>query len=187
MIHFLQHAASRLRLAPRWAPLGCLGLILVSCGKTPNDAEKSNVPVQSKSKGVASVASNSTPEVVQVQRSVFSTNVDEGRDPFFPESTRRSPRLAGSQPPAAGPAQPGSHFLKLTGLWPSKRRPLALINRTSIAPGEEANITVFVSNGQNVPESRKLLVRCLEVRQNSVLISIDGEPGTKELILQTKL
>jgi hypothetical protein len=187
MIRYLEHAAYRLHKAPRWILAGCCGLILTSCSKSHDDSAKSAVPGQSKTKAAGLIATNSTPVLAQVPRSVFSTNVDQGLDPFFPDSTRRLLRTAASATPVARPTQPSSNFLKLTGLWPSKSRPLALVNKTTIAPGEEANITVVVQNGHGSPESHRLRVHCLEVRQNSVLISIDGESGTKELILQSKL
>lgn len=188
MTRYLQHTAYRLHMAPRWILAGCCGLILASCSKSHNESENSPAAGRNTIKAVASVPTNSVASLLQIPRSVFSTNVDEGgRDPFFPESTRRLPRLAGSPTPVAKPAQSSWNFLKLTGLWPSRSRPLALINKTTIAPGEEANITVVVPNGPGSPESRNLHLRCLEVRPNSVLISIDGEPGTKELILQSRL
>jgi hypothetical protein len=162
MIRHLQHAAYRLHMIPRWILVGCCGLILASCGKSQDDSGSGTVSGQNKNKAMAMIATNSSPAVVQLPRSLFSTNVVDGRDPFFPESTRRSARLSGSAPPAAKPAQPPWNLLKLTGLWPSKSRPLALINRTSIAPGEVANITVMVPDGQSKPESHKLRVHCLD-------------------------
>jgi hypothetical protein len=187
MIRYLQHVAYRLHMAPRWILAGSCGLILASCSKPHNQLENGTAAGRNKIKSVALITTNSTEAQVQVPRSVFSTNVDDGRDPFFPESTRRLKSSAGFATPVARPVQPPWNFLKLTGLWPSKSRPLALINKTAIGPGEEANITVVVPNNQSIPESHKLLVHCLEVRQNSVLISIDGVPGTKELILQSRL
>jgi hypothetical protein len=185
MTRFLKSADRRLDVALRWILAGCCSLILTSCGKAPIDSEKT--AVRSQNKTAAATATNSTPAVTQVPRSMFSTNPTEGRDPFFPESTRRFPRQPEAQNLAAKPAPLPGNLLKLTGLWPNKKRPLALINRTSVGPGEEVAITVFVANGQNSPESRKVLIRCLEVRENSVLISINGEPGTKELTLQSRL
>jgi hypothetical protein len=170
---------------PIWAILGLCGVILAGCGKSPSDSDPKEAAKTDPGKSaVNEIAANKQ----SIRHSVFSTNPDEGRDPFFPDSTRRLPRLARQIAiTPARPAQAASDFLKLTGLWPHRKRPLALINRTVIAPGEEANITVTIPDAQSRGESRKLLVRCLEVRRQSVLISINGEPGTKELVLKPKL
>src|SRR5206468_1318004 len=126
--------------------------------------------------------------VVPIPQSFFSTNIHEGRDPFFPDSTRRAPKPAQlANKTFAQPILNFSSYLKLTGLWPSKRRPLALINKTPIGPGEEAGVTVVVTNGQNRPETHRLVVRCLEIRNQSVVISVEGESGTKELLMQPRL
>src|SRR5438132_5104061 len=103
MIRFLQYAAYRLRTTPRWTFAGCCGLLLVSCSNPHNSSENGAGPGKNKNKTAALVATNSAPAIVQIPRSVFSTNVDEGRDPFFPESTRRSPRLAGVAAPVFRP------------------------------------------------------------------------------------
>jgi hypothetical protein len=123
-----------------------------------------------------------------VPMSVFATNLDAGRDPFFPSSTRRVPRptqVAAAATPVAT-ARPSWNLLKLSGIWPSKNRPLAMINRTTVAPGEEHDISIVVTNGGNHTLSQKLRVRCLEVREKSVLVAVDGEPGTKELLMHAR-
>jgi hypothetical protein len=58
---------------------------------------------------------------------------------------------------------------------------MALINRTVLAPGEQADVSIVVSNQFSKAEIQKVNVRCLEVRRDSVLISIAGEQGVKEL------
>jgi hypothetical protein len=185
MIRQLKHVVSRQRLAPGWI-LGCLcSLVFLGCSSSQNGSEKASSSVQGKSKTPV-VATNAAPALAQVPLSAFSTNVTDGLDPFFPDSTRRAPRPAGVVQ-AVKPAQKFSTFLKLTGLWPSKTRPLALINKTPIAPGEEASIGLLVPNSQGQPQSHKLLVRCLEIRASSVLISVEGESGNQELMLQSKL
>jgi hypothetical protein len=185
MIRPQKHVDTR-RPELRWILAGCCGLMLAGCSSSQNGSENSSGSAQTKSKALVAVATNDAPALGQVPIAVFSTNVNEGHDPFFPDSTRRLPRLA-SITQTAKPVQQCWNFLKLTGLWPSKSRPLALINTTAIGPGEEASITVLVPSGQGRSESRKLLVRCLEIRPASVLISVEGESGTKELTLQSRL
>jgi hypothetical protein len=169
-----------------------LGLCLcfsVGCKRAPETpASNAKNPLKTAAKNSTAVETNAVSVAVVIPKSVFSTNVNEGKDPFFPESTRRAHLLAErSAVRTSRPVQARSSYLKLNGLWPSKSRPLALINKTSLAPGETADISVMTVNAQNKPESIKVTVRCIEVRKESVLISIDGEPGTRELSLQSKL
>ncbi|MFO1500681.1 MAG: hypothetical protein U1G07_20235 [Verrucomicrobiota bacterium] len=58
---------------------------------------------------------------------------------------------------------------------------MALINRTPLAQGEEADVSVVIPNPSSKPEVQKVAIRCVEVRRHSVLISIAGEQGVKEL------
>ncbi len=130
--------------------------------------------------------------MAQMGRSSFSTNVKDGRDPFFPDSTRRTPLKPSETAAAAALAQtqiavgPLSSHLQLTGLWPGKTRPLAMINKTSIAPGEQLSIPVVIPGAAGRSEIRKVTVRCIEIRKNSVIIAVDGETGNKELPLKTR-
>jgi len=188
MIRQSKLSFSRARVALRWLTVALFGAFLASCSKAPKD-DAINGATLNKNKAAVPGTTNRAPALVHVAHSQFSTNVNEGRDPFFPDSTRRLPKVVrnviAAQP--VRPAAPPSDLLKLTGLWTSKNRSLALINKTPLGPGEAANITVTVLGGQSQPESHKLLVRCLEVRSNSVVISVEGEPGTKELVLQSRL
>jgi hypothetical protein len=78
---------------------------------------------------------------------------------------------------------PAVSYLRLVGLRSGTTRPLALINRTSLAPGDEASVPILVTNALNKVEVQKISVRCVAIRRNSVLISIAGEEGVKELHL----
>jgi hypothetical protein len=78
---------------------------------------------------------------------------------------------------------PAISYLKLVGIRPGTIRPMALINKTPLAPGEEGDVSIVVSNQMSKAEVHKINVRCLEVRQDSVLIKIAGENGVKELRL----
>jgi hypothetical protein len=111
-------------------------------------------------------------------RSMFQLGGAEvGRDPFFPHLSRGTGRESLDSAPL-----PLQSYLKLVGIRPGTARPLALINRTSFAPGEEGDISIVVTNHSHVAV-QKINVRCLEIRPDSVLISIAGEPGVKELRL----
>ena len=65
--------------------------------------------------------------------------------------------------------------LTLKGLSGTKERPLALINGSTLAAGETAEIKC---SGQI------LKIRCREIRERSVLIELDGGSEIKELKLR---
>lgn len=106
--------------------------------------------------------------------SVFKNDLT-GKDPFFPESTRRnvqpaSPGSTGKEAPAIA-----ANAFSLKGISRSALQPLALINNATIAVGESAEIR---ANG------RPIKIRCREIRDRSVLIEIDGTGEMKELKLR---
>lgn len=107
-----------------------------------------------------------------------------GRDPFFPLSSRLPRQTSTNQLAVIDrPQLPLSRYLKLTGLWPVQPNSLAFINKTDFRPGDRGTVTVLITNGQNQIEPRQVIVRCIEIRRESVVISVEGEPGTKELRL----
>ncbi len=172
------------------AALAAGSLWLAGCGGK-KDANASSTPVAARTVPRPASPEPEAPEAAApIPRSAFSAAITDGRDPFFPDSVRRLPQMALTTPAAAKTTArplPSSDLLKLSGLYPSGDRPLALINRTPMSPGEQAKVSVVVKDGPGGPESRKLLVRCLEVRPTSVVISVEGEPGTKELFLKSRL
>lgn len=66
--------------------------------------------------------------------------------------------LAGEKPPAV---------LKLTGVTVGGRTPLAVINRRTFGPGESAKVPL--ANGGTAK------VKCLEIRDDSVQVEVEGE------------
>lgn len=173
-----------------WAAVFAAGsLWLAGCGGN-KDTNATATPVAARTVPRPVSPEPEAPEAAApIPRSVFSAAITDGRDPFFPDSVRRLPQMVSAAPTTKTTARPlpSSDLLKLSGLYPSGDRPLALINRTPMSPGEEAKVSVVVKDGPGGPESRKLLVRCLEVRPTSVVISVEGEPGTKELFLKSRL
>jgi hypothetical protein len=117
-----------------------------------------------------------TPTSVSIS-TFHASGPDAGRDPFFPQWNRGA-----SQDALEAAPLPLFSYLKLVGVRPGTKRPLALINKTSFAPGEMGEVAVQITN-QNRTVVQKINVRCLEIRHDSVLISIAGEPGVKELRL----
>ena len=96
-----------------------------------------------------------------VPQSVYAVPASpkEGRDPFFPDSVRRS-RGTSIKPRSDVPAV----TLKLNGFSPG----LAMINGKTMAAGESTDITT---------PTRRVRIRLIEIREKdkSVLIEVDGE------------
>ncbi|MBC8094969.1 MAG: SEL1-like repeat protein [Akkermansiaceae bacterium] len=89
-----------------------------------------------------------------------------GRDPFS-----RSPSITPQVPET--PKAPDTLLLK--GISGSGARRLALINNQTFAAGETASVRVGSA-------SRK--VKCIEIRDKSVVISVEGDTATQELFLK---
>jgi hypothetical protein len=97
-------------------------------------------------------------------RSVFviPKNPNDGRDPFFPTSSR---------PYESTQVVQQTHFADITSLvlkgvsGPTDRR-LAIINNRTLAIGDEQDITT--SQG-------RIHVRCVEIKTDSVVVEIAGE------------
>jgi len=113
-------------------------------------------------KGTVTLGTNAIPQ------SVFLID-ERGKDPFFPNSTRRQQRaVTPDSNPVIGPAS--LVLLGITG--PSDGR-LALINNQNFKVGEE--------NRVRVPGGTSL-VKCVEIRERSVVVTIQG--GTEQFEIQ---
>jgi hypothetical protein len=108
---------------------------------------------------------------------LFHLDPKFGRDPFFPGS-RLGPDGADE---SMAVRLPLVSYLKLLGIRPGTTRPMALINRSPFAQGESGDVVIVVTNQASRTELQKVNVHCLEIRRDSVLISIAGEQGVKEL------
>lgn len=165
----------RVRLA---LVLLCFGLI-AGCGKpggpTPPAANRSTAV------SAANTATNSSVGEAMLHKAAFEDRPNLGRDPFFPNSSRRVQQVARAQGEISRPKLPFSSYLKLSGLAAGKARPLAVINSSVFSPGERGEVAISFTNAQNTVEMKEVQVRCLEIRKDSVLISVEGESGVKEL------
>jgi hypothetical protein len=111
-----------------------------------------------------------------VPQSTFVDKADSGRDPFFPYSTRRRETVVRAVPTNNIPQINALlEKLSLKGISGVKGQPLALINSSTIAEGELAEIRC----GHQLVK-----VRCLEIRERSVLVELDGTRETKEIKLR---
>jgi hypothetical protein len=113
-------------------------------------------------KGSVMLGTNTIPQ------SVFLDDA-RGKDPFFPNSTRRQQRaIVPDSKPVIGPAS-----LVVLGITGTKDKPRALINNQDFLVGEEWRV--------KVPGGTSL-VKCVEIRERSVVVTIQG--GTEQFEIQ---
>lgn len=94
--------------------------------------------------------------------------LNDGRDPFYPTSTRV---IAMTHPTKKAP--PGPATLELKGISGTVDRPLAIINNRTMAVGEEQDVTT--------PQGR-VKVMCLEIKGTKVKVKAQGQ--IRELLLR---
>ena len=121
------------------------------------------------------------PAAVEIPKSVFTDNPQVGKDPFFPASTRRA--VVTSRVVATNAGPPTATFdpiglLKLRGISGTTALPLAIINGTTVAQGETAEVRV----GAQI-----IKFRCLAVREGSVLLEFSGSKEVRELSLRKEI
>jgi hypothetical protein len=105
-------------------------------------------------------------------KSVFVDRPNFGRDPFFPNSSRRGRIVQDTV------VEPAANFnnIVLKGTSGTAEKRLAIINNKTFETGEEGELRI---GGQLTK------IKCVEVREKSVVISINGI--TRELFLGSKL
>jgi hypothetical protein len=102
-----------------------------------------------------------TPEVTLRSGFVLPANPKEGRDPFFPTSTRPY-EDAVSKNPVAGDLT----ALVLKGFSGPPDHRLAVINNHTFGVGDEGDVLT--------PHSR-IHIRCVEIKTNSVVVESGGQ------------
>jgi hypothetical protein len=153
-------------LCPAAIPLAAilLCLALVSHAAT----KQTNAPVKTPS---ASPAPASTPVVTEIPRSIFvvPTSERQGRDPFFPHTTRLFAVAPTGNTNIVRTKQPSVAVeLALKGISGTPDRPLAIINNQTFSVGEEGDV---------VTGARRMRIRCVEINvaAESVTIQIGNE------------
>ena len=136
---------------------GALGLLIAGLpGTALGEAKPTPVPVE------------------QNFKSAFINDPNFGKDPFFPNSSRRPlpvTNMVVDVTPPPLPTVPDDIFLK--GINILKDRRLAIINNYTVAQGEEFELKL---------KGKTYRVRCVEVKDHSVVIQIGG--AGKELLLR---
>ena len=144
-------------------------LVLTSTGSLVTAALLALVTTQTPLAGEESAAKDAVePPEPPVSTFNFPQTLNDGRDPFFPTSTRVIAMFRPSPITNDGPAE-----LELKGISGAGEQRLAIINNRTLAVGEEQNVTT--------PQGR-VKVLLLAIEGTKVRIKAQGQ--TRELLLR---
>ena len=98
---------------------------------------------------------------IEIPVSIFvvPTNSADGRDPFYPESTR----FLGSSTNSRISINPV--ILVLQGISGTPTSKLAIINGRTLAEGEQTELTLG---------GKRVQIRCVEIKADSVTVEVEG-------------
>lgn len=121
----------------------------------------------------ASAAPKTQPAKTNVVRSVFTlpTNPQQGRDPFFPDSSRPYEAAA-----AAHPRVNDVSSLVLKGFSGKLPHRLVIINNYTFGVGDEGDV---------ITPAGRIHLRCIAIKTNSVVIRVGNQEH--ELFYSNKL
>ncbi len=156
-------------MLPRFSLPRCRLLLfaVALCGMTlALPAAKPPTNARPRATGSPTTATNAASKEIEIPKSVFDLprTPQEGKDPFFPKSTRvyNSTVVATNAQAAAGSAGD----LQLKGFSGTHAHRLAIINNRTFEAGEQGEVTT--STG-------RVRIRCLEIKTDTVIIQIGAE------------
>lgn len=149
--------------------LAVLGAALLSAPLSPA-AEISADPTAS-----AGEAATNALLAVAIPVAAFENIPTQGKDPFFPNSTRRAPLVKVAAPVVQVVPVNNASQLTLRGISGSPTKRIALINNLTFVAGEEGKVRI---------PGGLLKLRVIEVKDSSATIKIDGENVHRELRLR---
>jgi hypothetical protein len=123
----------------------------------------------------AKATTNAAPAALELPKSVFiiPTTYAEGKDPFFPLSTRLNPPAPPPDTTKATHIPPNIVVqLDLKGISGALNRRLAIINNQTFGVGEEGEVAV---------NSGRVRIVCKEIKDNSVVVLVNGQERTLRL------
>jgi len=116
-----------------------------------------------------SITSPAMPAAFEIPRSVFVVphSPSEGRDPFFPHTSRLSGARA-TETKTVTNRPPAVIELTLKGISGTRERPLAIINTTTFGMGDESDV---------IAGTRRVRIRCVEINADTgtVIVQIGNE------------
>jgi hypothetical protein len=124
----------------------------------------------------AAETNRQTAEVV-IPKSIFVSEGNIGKNPFFPNSRRLQAKAPDDSSKKPAPID-FSQSLMLKGITGPPEKRIALINNLTFAKDEEGEVKV--GNG-------KVKIHVLEIRDKSVVVNVEGSAVPKELLLQETL
>jgi hypothetical protein len=119
------------------------------------------LPVAAAPPAAAPVAQPVKPEVMPRSVFVIPTNRNEGRDPFFPNSSRPYEAVA-----SKNPAVSDLSLLVLKGISGPPDHRLAIINNHTFGVGDEGDVLTSHS---------RIHLRCVEIKARSVVVESGGQ------------
>jgi hypothetical protein len=156
-----------------------IGLVMLCMvvGCSPPDPKP---PVSGAAKTVPSVTNKAaslergTNIALAEVNSFFDDKLKNARDPFFPVSARLE-RQSVATSATAVPKPSVEVVLVLNGIMGTSSQRMALINGRTFEPGDE--VVIRTTNGQ-------ARVRCLEIGPQSVIVTVNGMPERRKLVLK---
>lgn len=128
--------------------------------------------------GLAHAAETNRPTAeVVIPKSVFISEGNIGKNPFFPNSRRLQAKAPDDSSKKPAPVD-FSQSLVLKGITGPPEKRIALINNLTFAKDEEGDVKVG---------GGKVKIRVLEIRDKSVIVNVEGSAVPKELLLQETL
>lgn len=139
-----------------------LATVALCLAATTHAAQTQAVPPASAGHSAATTNATTPPEA---PKSVFTNPAtpQEGKDPFFPQSTRHRPppTPAITKAPTSVPVE-----LELKGISGTPDRRMAIINNRTFETGEE---------GEVVSNVGRIRITCKEIKADSVLVIVNGK------------
>jgi hypothetical protein len=131
--------------------------VLVFCGQVLAGAAQSSPAPAATATNLLSVLAEPIPQ------SVFTipATPKDGRNPFFPQSAQALPQINKPNSPIDTSA------LVLNGITPNGPRRTAMINSRTFEAGESGEV--------RLPSGARMLIKCEEIKNDSVVILIDNQ------------
>lgn len=155
-------------------------LVYLACLGGNGVLGQSSAAKKEKPKGVDAPKEKEMTAVEEFPKSVFTNEIGNGRDPFFPDSQRRqikkttpkrNTKEVNSGGSALDPAKPDLSLFEVKGIIGGS---IALINGRTFEKGESAKVKT--KNGE-------IEIDCIDVTRDSVEVQIKGYSGRHQLYL----
>ncbi len=165
--------SSSLTLATTVAAITFTALAAVSGPATVTAAAKA-APAPAKQRAEKSGALQQAQDVVAKSEFTLPRKMTEGRDPFFPNSSRPYATETAVKPTGDSP-MPDFEFA-LQGISGSTEQPLAIINNTTFTTGEENDVII---------KGKRIKIRCAEINMTAGTVLFEYGGSRRQLKLSS--